>query len=568
MITSKTTDVFNYIRSHSIIREEDGNGTCFFRGLKVVVDKKYDKWKFAAVLLTKTAPPSEDRAIQLYENNTYKSLVLVVNMYIPEPVLTSIEQPNKYWLDRSLLYFSDGNYASESSLSSFGLEDFSAKIHDTTSPKTYLGNVVTNNWYFQSGGQNYIHVAKGILSRFNVDFTTFLNLGQDFEVFFSNTNDTETVNYGMLITFKEIQEIQDDYFWCKEIHVKIKETNSGTTTVIEYDMLASYLANNDAFILQNRMDIVEAILLENAKYNRVLRNTSAIARFSLLSTASIFEWLNSNNVKVNKEDGTHYYSNMTAFNPTVNVSVIKLREQNNSITVLPQKYTNTFVRQNGLYNPVTKRLRKPTDKLSIGYCDFGYSNKATNHAIIPTIQSNNDRSVDAVWFYRNNNARTDLERHFRYYLNRKSFKDITWWANPMEYRHEVSRLLSSKNMIVLQHTHDGNTIDVYNLVKEYIKRLLENSGYNTSLYDNTKKIDIIKLGNDNVDEQTLSQYDLNDIIFKRFYDSCFNDIYNIETVVNASNKNKIDFIEIDDDVITLNDEVPIGTKIEITIDRI
>ncbi len=568
MIKSKTTDVFNYIKSHSLIRKEDGSGTCFFRGLKVVVDSKYDGWKFASVLLTKTAPIGEDRAIQLYENNTFKSLVLVVNMYIPEPVLTSIEQPNKYWLDRSLLYFSDGDYASQSSLASFGLEDFSVKIHDTTSPKTYLGNIVTSNWYFQTPTQNYVHVSKGILSRFNVDFTTFMDLGQDLEVFFANTNNAETVNYGMLITFKEIQEITDDYFWCKEIHVKIKETNGGTTTVIEYDMLATYLANNNAFIEQNRMDIVEAILLENAKYNRVLRNTSAIARFSLLSTASIFEWINSNNVRVNKDDGTHYYSNMTAYKPQVNVSVIKLKEENNNLVELPQKYTNTFVRQNGLYNPVTKRLRKSSGIFTIPYCDFGYANKATNHQLLPTIQSNSDRSIDAVWFYRNNNARTDLSKHFRYYVNRKTFIDVDWWANPMEYKHEVSRLLSSTSEMVLEHTYDGNDIDVYNLVKTYIKRLFDNSGYDSTLYDDNTKVNIIKLGNENIDLQTLPQYNVDEIISKRFYDSCFNNIYNVELVFNKTTSKKVDFYEVGDDIIRLNDDTTIGDNIHITIDRI
>lgn len=567
-IKSSNTDVYNYIRSNSLIREEDGNGTCFFRGVKCVVNKKYVGWKFSAVLITRTAPIGEDRAIQLYENNTFNSLTLVVNMYIPEPVLTSLEQPDLYWLDRSLLYFSDGNYATEESLASFGLEDLSVRINDVGSPKTYLGNVVTNDWFYQNGGQNFIHVNKGILSRFNVNFTSLLTLGSSFSAFYSNVEDNATVNYGMLITFKEVQEIQDDYFWCSEITVNIKETIDGVTNEIEYDMLDTYLNNNETFFEDNRMDIVEAILLENAKYNRLLRNTSAIDRFSLLSTASIFEWLNANNVKVNTEDGSTHFDTMSAFKPIVKDGVIRYKEVGNNIVDLDLKYTNTFVRQNGAYNPVTKLLRKRTGNYNIEYCDYGYGNKASNNELVPTLRTNLDRSIDAVWFYRNDYANTDLKKHFRYYLNRKDFVELPWYTNPIEYKHELSRILSSKKELEFTHIYDGNSIDIYDKIKPYLVRVMNNTGFKMSDYTTDEKISMLRLSNPNINRETFDQFDFEDIIMRRFYKSVINDIYTVVKVEDINKNERLDFFEEDDDIIQLNDVVPNGTELRINVDRI
>lgn len=567
-VKSTNTDVYNFIRSHSIIRKEDDNGTCFFRGLKCVVNQKYVGWKFSAVLITKVAPIGEDRSIQLYENNTFKSLTLVVNMYIPEPVLTSLEQPEKYWLDRSLLYFSDGNYSTDETLSSFGLENFSVKIHDVGSPKTYLGNIVTNDWYYQNGGDNFVHVNKGILTRFNVNFPSLLELGNDFTVLFSNIDDAETVDYGMLITFKEIQEAQDDYFWCKEITVNIKETNSGVTTEIEYNMLETFLNNNEAFLEENKMDIVEAILLENAKYNKLLRNTSAIDRFSLLSTASIFEWLSSNKVQVNVEDDSVHFDTISAFKPIVKDGVIRYKEVNNNIVDVDLKYTNTFVRQNGAYNPVTKLLRKSSGQFDIEYCDYGYSNKASNNELVPVLRTNLDRSMDAVWFYRNDYSNTDLEKHFRYYLNRKDFITLPWSSNPIEYKHEISRILSSQNSIVFNHIYDGESIDIYDKIKNYLSRVMNNTGFKSRNYTMTEKIDIIKLSNPNIDEKTFDQFDFEDVILRRFYKSVINDIYTVISVDDIVKDEKLDFFEEEDDIIQLNDVVPNGTEIKITVNRL
>ena len=566
-ILNKDKDVFNYIRSHSIIRDENDNGTCFFRGVKVLVDKKYKDWKFASILLTKKAPIGKERSIELYENNTFKSLVLVVNMYVPEPVLTSIEQPNKYWLDRSVLYFSDGNYASENGLSSFGKENLSVKIHELNTPKKFLGNVITNDWYFQQNGINYIHVAKGILSRFNVDFTSLLDLGGDFNAFFSNVDDSETVNYGMQITFKEIQEITSDYFWCKEIHVKIKETVLGVTTTIEYDILSEYLSNNNTFILKNRMDIVEAILLENAQYDRVLRNTSIIERFSLLSTASIFEWLNSNKVTVNKDDGTNYLGNIVALQPNVNVGVIRLKSDNKNITQLPTMFTNTFARQSGVYEPITKMLRSGGKRFETKIIDYGYSNKASYLDLVPIQQSNDDKVNNSIWYYRNDFSNIDLEKHYRYYHTREDFETLHWFTNPMEYKHNVSTILSSKSEMKLKYIYDGDTINLQPLVKDYLIRLLDNSGYNNTLFSDSEKVTMLKLFNNNVTLDTLNQYDFDSVILDRFYKSCFSVIYDITKLQNLTTDKLVDFYELSDDVIKITDTLIIGDELEITINR-
>lgn len=566
-IKSKNTDVFNYIRSHATIREEDGKGTCFFRGVKCVVSKKYVGWKFSSVLITKTAPSGKDRSIELYENEKFNSLVLLVNMYIPEPVLTSLEQPDTYWLDRSILYFSDGNYDTEDSLASFGSENLSVKIRDVGTPKTYLGNVVTNDWYFQSNGKNYVHVNKGILSRFNVDFTSILYLGKDFVATFSNVDDSETENFGMVVTFKNIQEIKEDYFWCEEISVKIKEVNDGVVEVIEYDMLDTFLNNNDAFTTDNKMDIVESILLENTKYDRVLKNTSAKDRFSLISTASIFDWLNAHKVKVINQDGEIHYDTIGAFRPTVNESIISYKEVNNDIVNLDLKYTNTFARQNGAYEPVTKRLRKSQNDFLIDYIDYGNSNKASNNDLVPTIKTNLDRGLNSVWFYRNNYANINLSNHYRYYSNRKDFKNLDWFSNPTEYKNEVSRILSSTKILSFNYTYENNDINIFQNIKKYLLTVLQNSGFSESNYTVSEKIDIIKLSEPTIDISTLDQFDFTEIILERFHNSVFSRIYNVVRIED-SNGDKYDFLETSDNEVRLIDDVSLNTELTIILDRI
>ncbi len=566
-LKSITFDAYNHIKSHTIIREEDGIYTTFFRGVKLEFPSKYENWKFSVILNTKTAPSSEDRSIELIENNIFKSITLYVNMYIPEPVLTGLEQSGEYWLDRSLLYFSDGNYATESSLSSFGKENISLKIHERNSPKVYLGDVVTNDWYFQRGGENYIHVGKGILERFNVDFTSFLDLKQDFIVSFGDTDPLSTTNYGMEITFKNIQEVSNDYFWCSEIHVKIKENNGGVITVVEYDMLSEFLADSEVFYKKNRMDIVEDILKENAEYDRVLRNVSAINRFSLLSTSDIIDWVKSNDIKVTNENDEVYYSNISSIEPIVKSGVISLKSDNRDIKKLNSKYTNTFIRQNGLYTPITKVLRKSSYKYYIDYLDYGYSMKASNDRIIHDVLTNDDRLNENVWFYRNDFSNIDLDKHYKLYENKKDFKILPWISNPMEYKHDVSIILSSVKEIEINLTKGiSNIIHLYEHVKPYLLRILSNYGFNENNFSDELKIDIIKLNNPNVNKNTLSNYDFTDIITRRLFESDFNDIYTVSKIFNGSEQ--VDFLDLDSSRIELIDNVSENVELKVLIDRV
>ncbi|BAV39271.1 hypothetical protein BPT24_145 [Tenacibaculum phage pT24] len=565
-VLSTDFDVYNYIRSHSIIKKEDDLYSCFFRGVKIVLDSKYEGWKFSAILNTSTAPESKDRDIELLENEAFKSITLYVTMYVPEPVLTGLEQEGVYWLDRSLLYFSDGDYATETSLSSFGRKNISLRINDSSSPKTYLGNFKTNDWYFQQNGINYVHVGKGLLERFDVDFTSFLELRQNFEVYFGDTDDSETTNFGMLITFMDIQEIGKDHFWCTEIHVKIKETESGVTTTIEYDMLAEYLANNNVFYEQNKMDIVEAILLENAEYDRVLKNVGAIERFSLISTSDIMDWIKSNNTTVTDIYGNTSLLDIYPIEPVAKMAVIGLKNVNNDILNRSDKYTINMIRQNGLYTPITKQLRKSSYFFSINYTDYGYSYKTSKYNILPSSKNNSDRLNDKVWFYRKDFSETILSKHYRVYSDKKDFKNLHWFSNPMEYKHDISLVLSSKKVIEFDVIKtDSDIIDVYSNVKDYLKRILENYGFDLKNFTEQDKIDILGVDN-NTNSQNISQFDFEDIILRRFFDSEFSKIYVISKVLKGDVE--IDFYSENPSSLELFDNVDLNENLKILIDRV
>lgn len=574
-ILSTNIDVYNFIQSHSILALEGDDSTCFFRGLKIVTDKKYDGWKFSSILLTSTAPASSDRSVELIENEKFKTVTLLVIMYVPEPVLTSLEIPGKYFLDRSLLYFSDGNYASETSLASFGEEPISLIIHDSSTQKYLQGQPVTTDWFYQLGTQNYIHVNRGDSSRFSMDFATILTPGQDFKTFFGNTDDLETADYGIEITFMNIQEIAETYFWCSEIHVRLKETVGLTTSIVEFDMLSEFLSNSNAFLTLNRFDIIEAILYENAKYDKVLRNISAISRFSLLSTASIFDFIRTNNLPlVSTNSSTNLFAKFDAFNQTAMAIAVKLKEQNNSIVQIPEQFVMPIVRQNGKYIATTIQVQSPfKNRIDAKNIIVNNAYKTSNNIVNVQEVTDTDVSTNDIWFFKTDSNELSYNKTYRYYKNKEDYVNLDWWACPNEFKFESSRLLSSVATIeitgIITLDINGNAIiDVYDYVKEYALRLLKNSGYIAyinSLVD-ADKINILSLHDITIDEQTLHLFSIDEIIVKRFYDACFSKIYTSSKLI--INDELIDFVELSNDIIKTVTSVQDGANFNLTITRI
>ncbi|BBI90994.1 hypothetical protein [Tenacibaculum phage PTm5] len=233
LLLSKTVDAYTYLKYKTSVREHTSysklvwnkeQSACYtyFRGVLLRFDDRtLDDYKFSAILFSQKPVKEDVLTTEWLRNDTHKTLTLIVNFYIPDPILTSLERGEQYYfLDRSLLYFSENIYSTGLNTIDFGTDQISLTLYDNTSPKTYLGNVVTNNWHYTDGGQTLLYVSRGNVNRFNTPLNELLNIGQDFTIDFTSTEDLTNPNYGMQITFKNIQEVKTDHFWCTDILVK------------------------------------------------------------------------------------------------------------------------------------------------------------------------------------------------------------------------------------------------------------------------------------------------------------------------------------------------------------
>lgn len=241
MLLSKTFDAFELLEykvfdkkeSYSII-DIVNNDMCYIyhNGIKLAIqDKTLKGYKFCAMLTTRKPISDDVFSVEYVRNDTFKTLTLLCNFYIPDPILTRLERDDLfYFLDRSLLYHSNDIFStSTTDTLDFGSDKISLKLYENTENKLFRSTPVGTNWWYRNmGGINMLDY------RFNIPLNdSFKNTAEYYGktlvnniLFKPNLENSATMHHALVNVEKENKyRISFTAKIDQECNIKIKSNN-------------------------------------------------------------------------------------------------------------------------------------------------------------------------------------------------------------------------------------------------------------------------------------------------------------------------------------------------------
>lgn len=536
----------------------------FFRGVLYRFESnKLDGYRFAIILKGRNTIIDDVYQMNYYQNDTFKTLTLMIDFYIPDPILTSLERgDSQYYLDRSLLYFSNEIYTTSKTPIDFGTDGISLRLYDTNIQKTYLGKPVTKSWSYSSNNGNIMWVGRGNSARFNVSFSDLLNVGDDFEINYTLSSDTNSPFFGMIIRFEEIVEVDKDHFWCSRIIIKsnLTEDPDGVddldiadnivNEIKTYNVYDEYVANNNIFNDNNTIYISRAIAFENCIYDKILSPNANNARYKEISLSNIHNFLLTNAVEINQAD---QWIKTTILPPQDIQVLIKLWTQNGSLKKLLNPYQMSMVRYSGKYKPLAKNIfkAKDVDELKrIFPTDFSHVNEyklnVSKNVSTPEFRVESFQDFiptrERINFYSYVSAITG---------NNVARKELPWIVYPNEYRHFNSLVFNSVEELSVT-TSISKKINLIDVMKSKVSKWLN---LNSDDLSDQIKIDFLRLYYEATPE-TVKNFDIDRLIVTHFMEGVFTKIYRIKDIktntgqivqYNNSESNEIELLTLPSD---------------------
>lgn len=536
--------------------EEQEACYCFFRGVLYRFETNdLTGYRFSVMMKGSESVIDDVYKMKLLRNDEFKTLTLFINFYVPDPILTSLERGNSnYYLDRSLLYFSNEIYSTTNSSIDFGTDRISLSLYDSTSQKLYLNQPVTTNWFHNSSLGPILWVGRGSSSIFNVSLNDIISVGDDFEIYYTSSDDDTSPFYGMYITFEEIVEVTATHFWCKRIIVKstitsdpevVHDLDISDNVVDEvqiFNVYNEWVANNNVFNVNNTIYISRAIAYENCIYTKVVSASVNNARYKEISLANIKNFMFANPLQVN--DDSHLKAMI--LEPAEAEIIIRLFSKNKKIQLLPNSYFFPIRRYNGTYKPQLHVLSnaKDSDEFKRIYASKLLSTFEYKLNISKNVKNEENRI--SRW------ESTSLHTHsnnFYSYISANTGNTIVertlpWCSNAKEHRSYASIVFNSQERISIQSEYN-DTIVIWSLLRENSLQWLSKV-INTMTAE--QQLNLSKLYLDTV-EETLQNYDYRDIAIRNFVQNTFLSIYHIETIKDA-NGNIVQF-NINNGIITI-----------------
>lgn len=549
----------------------------FFKGVYYKFEtQSLAGYRFATVLKSSEQIPDDVIDIALVRNDEYKTLVLYIKFYIPDPILTTVERsPEHYYLDRSLLYFSNEIYSTISSAIDFGTDRISLKLYDTSTVKNYLGNPVTTNWFYElPSTEKIIFVSKGDTSIFSTNLNELLTVGQNFTIKFTSSDDINTQWFGMTIEFVDIVEVQADYFWCKSIIVRHNDTidpegendldveDNIVQNTYEYDVLLEFLANSNIFNENNAIYISRAVAYENCFYNKIVSSIANNSRYKELSLANVKNRLNANPVKFYDEDA---WLQMSIANPVEFRTIVKLySNEQDTISELTNAYTYPMSRYAGLYVPQFKQLTSKYDTL-----DFSNLFPANQRSQIFHKMYTSSTPMDNVYklkheTYTKEDFACNDNKVYSYVTSSLNNvivqRYMDWIVSPAEFKGIKSLVFNSDELVTVTVDVTVNTIsiDFVDLLKSRALQWIRLS----ELLNEQDKLALAQLYAI-TNELTLSNVDVERLILTDFIQNVFLKIYRIASI--KTTDGKIVQFNITDTAIELVKEFDFSEQEQLTI---
>lgn len=541
-------DEYEVFKCFSILKYDNlqQSSFVFFKGVKYRIGKNVDNYKFSVVMKTSTAILDDVFKIEIIQNDKFKTYTIFINFYIPEPILTTLDRDDRYYfIDKSLMYYSNDVYESMQNSVDFGIDRISIDLYNSTEYKKYLGNVLPhrNWWHVDNQNETILYVKRGNSGIFGTTFTDILSINSTFSIRYTESAVQSSPFYGMEIEFVDIVEIGEHHFWCKQIIVKYNTTDdiedndnigiiddnvvNATYSLDVYDL---YLSDPLLFYHNNAIYMSKSIAYELCYYDKVLTSSATNARYNEMSLANMKQFLKSNTVKSNKgfdkidvEDSNSYDIAIT------NSSVFSNNNQLYKINTIQNQYTYTILRQNVLYQPLINNL--------LSFYDFKDSKN-----IFPLKMSKNYRRYKKIVSKIDNEyldklhsksfvPSMNLEKHYDYvkaFNSDATYVSLPWLVSPEEIRTPISSyVMNTSEKIVCSINQTSVNVNLVDLLKSYILQIVDLQSLND--VDLNAYINIAN----NSDISSISNYDVRYSIIDQFIRNVFMNIYHVESVVDV-----------------------------------
>lgn len=525
MLIDRDHDAFEYLNQYSTISSENGVACTTFRGIKLKFDNKFEGYRFAVVLLTKNVVKNLDRTVELYKNDTFKTLTLLVRMYIPEPILTGCERPDLYAFDRSILYFSDNKLETEPSFTNIVSSAMSLTVFDSENDKYFKREHVGKSWLYEHDGIKRMHVSKGDVNIFNDSFKNLIGPSSSLSVAFGDVSLTSSYLYGMKITFQNIVDVNDDYFWCSDIKIEIKSTNGldtqstldDTVTARTYQFIEQYTNDNSILDTNNDFAILKGVLYSNIVVNTTEYSSTSTSKYDILSASSILSFLNNNEINV-YSDLSESKTIVRSIKPKHVPALISLTTKINSIVSSDSVMTYPLARLSGYYEPIL-----------IDSSQFN-AYRVSKHVQVPQVLTDISRDVNDYWIFDTNND-VDLSSFYKVYTNNQDSVDVNWIACPIEFKRAYSKVLSTLKTIEFEfQLDDMQTIDMSQLpsVQSYVDTIINNSGISVANLSYQAKQNILYALD--IYTNDIESYNIYDAVRKLIFNEMLMKLYIIDSV--------------------------------------
>lgn len=472
--------------------------TTIFKGVKYkLLDDTLDDYKFAIILKSNSDNSDIDLTTEFVRNDTFKTLTVVLHFYVPDPILTSLEEELTYYLDRSVLYFSKEIYSSKESNYSFGKDAISLNIFDDQFDKQINTLEITKNWYRKlSDGNYWFWVGRGGGQKFSSDFKTIFEVGKDYKVEYKDVNDINSPYYGCEITFKDIKFVDTNNFCCGDIIIKgnfnrdvdnVEDFDISDNLVYEiYEISVKNLIENPNtspffYKKDNRLLVAKLVASELAVFEKVITSNTNNERYKNITLSVFKDYITKVKTVTVNDDVTPY---MTVVEPNYFSIGVSLSTDKNStsksITNLEKRYFYDMFRIGGNYHPSIIKLQNIDTNylgeriypmLESKFNDYrklitnNYSNIWLQETLVKEFEKGIITTRDNIvfeLFIGNTNDNT-------------TFKKFDFYWNPMEIRNFSSITFNSYKTLTFETTIVDNTIDVVVLMKNKLKMWLYNS---------------------------------------------------------------------------------------------
>ena len=472
----------------------------FFRGLRVVTEDRFDGYKFSCVLISDTAPSNTDVAIKVYENETFKTLTLVVNQFISEPILTNLEQPPfDYYLDRSVLYYSSGGNATVEQNASIGEEPISLFLYDNGTQKTYSGLSVGTSWIYNDNGTSVANIKLNN-SVNSFDFTSMFGIGENFEITSGDIVTTDPSLYGMKINFNNIVQVSADNFWCSEIIVTM--TIGGI--IDTFSIIPEYVADPNILLSNNDHALAQSVAKYNSVFQRTIKNTLGGKRYDLISVGSIANTLRASNIGLEDASGNEKTCDLRIVT-NLEIPINQSYKYNYATYGLDREDTiHRFyvLRPSFYYDPITSvMIERQNLNIDISHSDIQYVRKcSTGLKIFP--YNNNTNNLNRIPLKSKDYGVLDFDKWFSYNRTHTESDDIKWFYAPNEIKGYVSKNISVSQELFVEYTYTNGRIDVEQLLNSYAKKVLNSLDFINFNIDEVDYKNALRVTNENLDNIT------------------------------------------------------------------